>query len=138
MIDEPFQLSNYTVKQANRPFNVKGKSSSSHATDLATLTVQADGIHLLDVSERGMNKRELTQATDSITEHPSIIFHGPFHGFCFSSDDVRGGAQGWQYYEEDCCALGRLNEEAEGAFVERDFECLPGCPFGWPVAAGRL
>ncbi|TIA92444.1 hypothetical protein E3P81_01415 [Wallemia ichthyophaga] len=52
MIDEPFQLSNYTVKQANRPFNVKGKSSSSHATDLATLTVQADGIHLLDIASQ--------------------------------------------------------------------------------------
>lgn len=50
MIDEPFQLSNYTVKQSKRPFNVKGKSSSSLTNDLATLTVQADGIHLLDVS----------------------------------------------------------------------------------------
>ncbi|TIA87766.1 hypothetical protein E3P99_02968 [Wallemia hederae] len=50
MIDEPFQLSSHTVKQSNKAFNVKGKASSTPTNDLATVTVQGDGIHLIDVS----------------------------------------------------------------------------------------
>lgn len=60
MIDEPFQLTSYSVKQSNKKFNVKGKSSTSLKNDLATLTVQSDGVHLLDVSLKFIRDYSLT------------------------------------------------------------------------------
>ncbi|KAG1877931.1 hypothetical protein DFJ58DRAFT_11780 [Suillus subalutaceus] len=84
LIGEPFQVSSYPVLTKTRHEKVHNPTYASYSRDFlghATVTVQAEGIHIIDLSE--------LHTVASHTCGSNVTFSGPASSRCTPEDDGR-------------------------------------------------
>ncbi|KAG2041673.1 hypothetical protein BDR03DRAFT_945379 [Suillus americanus] len=84
LIGEPFQVSSYPVPTKTRHEKVHNPTYASYSRDFpghATVTVQAEGIHIIDLSE--------LHTVASHTCGSNVTFSGPASSRCTPEDDGR-------------------------------------------------